>query len=398
MEVWGEGFQRNSGNTMQKTRRNPLRVLIVDHDPDSVALVSRHLSGAGYEVLTASSGDEAIKTLASEGASIVVTDWIMPGLSGLDLCRAIRDREEIGFAYVIVLTAQTTEDQLVEAFEGGADDYLTKPFNHRELLARIRAGERIIQLRQDLEGRQWEVHRINAEMSIAHSKLAEANQQLNRLATTDELTGLLNRREAMSRLAEAWSVSVRRQSPLACISLDIDHFKNFNDVHGHAIGDTVLRAVAEALRSTVRSGEPVYRIGGEEFLVLCPDATEAQAAIAAERLRETVEQRVVRVNRLELAVTVSLGVAERTRTMTVPDELLRVADDALYGAKDAGRNRSFRASDLRESEDSSTGEPAQAKKENTRSRRRDGASGTLRILLADADTASRTTCKKALEG
>ena len=352
---------------MQKTRRNPLRVLIVDDDADSVALVSRHLSGAGYEVRTASSGEEAIKILASEGAPIVVTDWMMPGMSGLDLCSAIRDHEGIGFAYVIILTAQAGEDQLVEAFKEGADDYLTKPFNHRELLARIRAGERIIQLRQDLEARQWEVHRVNAEMSIAHSKLAEANEQLNRLATTDELTGLLNRREAMSRLAELWSASVRRQSPLACISLDIDHFKKFNDVYGHAIGDTVLRAVAEALRSAVRREEPVCRIGGEEFLILCRGATEAQAAIVAERLRETVEQYVVRVDKLELVVTVSLGVAERRRTMTVPDELLRVADDALYAAKNAGRNRSFRAGDLRELEDCSTGEPAQIKKEKSRS-------------------------------
>lgn len=350
---------------MQKTKQNPGRVLIVDDDADSVALVSRHLTGAGYEILTASSGDEAMKILASEGAPIVVTDWKMPGMSGLDLCRAIRDREGIGFAYVIILTAETGEDQLVEAFERGADDYLTKPFNRRELLARIRAGERIIQLRRDLEGRQWEVHRINAEMSIAHTKLAEANEQLNRLATTDELTGLLNRREAMSRLAGFWSASVRRQSPLACISLDIDHFKDFNDMYGHAIGDTVLRAVAEALRSAVRSAEPVCRIGGEEFLILCPDATEAQAAMSAERLRETVEQLIVRVDKLQLVVTVSLGVAERRRTMTVPDELLRIADDALYAAKNAGRNQSFRAVDLRELEDCSTGEPAQIKMEES---------------------------------
>ena len=368
-QVWGEEFQANSNRIMQDTRPKLLRVLIVDDDADSVALVSRHLSGTGYEVRTASSGDEAIEILASEGAPIVITDWIMPGMSGLDLCRAIRDREGIGFAYVIVLTAQTGEDQLVEAFEGGADDFLTKPFNHCELLARIRAGERIIQLRQDLEVRQWEVHRINAEMSIAHTKLAEANEQLNRLATTDELTGLWNRREAMSRLAESWSASVRRQSPLACIALDIDHFKNFNDVYGHAIGDTVLRAVAEALSSTVRSEEPVCRIGGEEFLVLCPDATEAQATIVAERLRKAVEQHVVRVDKLELAVTVSLGVAERTRTMTVPDELLRVADQALYAAKDAGRNRSFRAGDLRELEDCFTGETARGKKEKAGSHR-----------------------------
>ena len=347
---------------MKETDRKLLRILTVDDDKSITTLVSRHLSQAGYEVLTATSGEEALKILASEGAPIIITDWIMPGMSGLDLCRAIRDREEIGFAYVIILTAQTTEDQLVEAFEGGADDYLTKPFNHRELLARVRAGERISQLRQDLEGRQWEVHRINAEMSIAHSKLAEANEQLHRLATTDELTGLMNRREAMSRLAEAWSVSVRRQSPLACISLDIDHFKNFNDEYGHAIGDTVLRAVAEALRSTVRSGESLCRIGGEEFLVLCPDATEAEAAITAERLRASVEQRVVRVDKLELAATVSLGVAERTGTMTVPDELLRIADDALYAAKGAGRNRSFRAGDLRELEECSTGGPVRSKK------------------------------------
>lgn len=345
-EAWKEERQPNSTMIMQDPSRKPWSVLVVDDDESVLALVSRHLSKAGYKVLTASSGDEAIKVLTTEEAPIVVTDWMMPGMSGLELCRAIRDHEGIAFTYVIILTAQTGDDKLVEAFEEGADDFLTKPFNPRELLARIRAGERIIQLRRDLEGRQWEVHRINAEMSIAHSKLADANAQLKRLATTDELTDLLNRREAMSRLAALWSASVRRQSPLACISLDIDHFKNFNDLYGHAVGDTVLRAAAEALRSTVRSEEDVYRIGGEEFLVLCPNTTEARAAIAAERLRMTVEGHVVRVDKLELAVTVSLGVAERTGEMTAPDELLRVADDALYAAKDAGRNRTFKAGDL----------------------------------------------------
>ena len=212
-------------------------------------------------------------------------------------------------------------------------------------MARVRAGERIIQLQADLERRNREVHRINAEMEITHHKLAEANAKLNLMATTDELTGLTNRREAMARLAHAWAAADRHGHPLACIALDIDHFKSFNDGHGHALGDLVLKKTARILQRTARKDEPVCRMGGEEFLVLCEQSTEAMAAVGAERLRTAIESGVVQCDDLDLRVTVSLGVAERTPEMRDPDHLLKAADEALYAAKHSGRNRVCRAGD-----------------------------------------------------
>lgn len=319
-------------------------VLVVDDDPASVNLIAKVVGAAGHEVVTAQDEMEGLQRVLQDGIQLIITDWMMPDMDGLELCRAIRAHEGVSFAYVIVLTASTDEGRIVEAFEAGADDFLSKPFNRRELLARLRGGLRIIRLQQDLDRRSREVHRFNAEMAIAHRELAEANEKLNRMATTDELTGLTNRREALARLDDHWASAVRHDQPLACIGLDIDHFKSFNDTHGHAIGDLVLKETAGVLLATARREERVCRVGGEEFLILCPLSTEKMAAIAAERLRRAVEAHRIKSGDLELSVRISLGVAERTEGMNGPDDLLKAADDALYAAKKAGRNRVFVAS------------------------------------------------------
>jgi diguanylate cyclase (GGDEF)-like protein len=326
------------------------RILIVDDDPASLALLSRHLRTAGYIVLTAENGVEAIQVLVNEGPQIVITDWTMPEMDGVELCRAIRGHEGITFAYVIIVTArQSVEDSLVEAFEAGADDYLCKPFNPRELLARLRAGERIVDLQQELDSRNREVHWYVAKMEITNARLGEVNAELNRMATTDELTGLTNRREAINRLAYYWSAAERHSTPLACVAMDLDHFKNCNDKYGHAAGDTVLRETAAVLQRSARQDELVCRIGGEEFLALCPQSTEEMAAVGAERLRRAVEANVTHHGEIAIRTTMSVGVAERTAEMETPDDLLRAADRALYAAKDAGRNTVCRASSIAES-------------------------------------------------
>jgi len=308
------------------------RVLIVDDDPMMLKLLEKHLTSGGYEVVSAADGAEALHVVLSEGPSIVITDWMMPEMGGLELCRAIRSAEGIGFVYVIVLTAHADKSRLVEAFEAGADDFLSKPPNRSELLARLNAGVRILELEADLTKERLAVHKANAELTILNSKL-------ERMATTDALTGLANRREAMTQLAHHWSIAERHNRPLSCIMLDIDRFKSFNDTYGHDVGDVVLRETAEAFRRSARAGEPVCRLGGEEFLVLCPDTTAPVAAAGAQRLRQAVESNLVRCNGLELTVTVSAGVAERSEACNTPDDLLKHADDALYQAKRAGRNR-----------------------------------------------------------
>ena len=295
-------------------------------------MLERHLVTAGYEVLTAANGAEALDILRQEGISLVITDWTMPRMDGIELCRALRWSESFGFVYVIILTAHTDKERLVEAFDAGADDFLIKPCDRQELLARLRAGARIIALEADLAERTRAVHKVNAEMAIV-------NQKLERMATTDELTGLINRREALARLDEQWSLARRYRLPYACIMLDIDHFKRFNDAHGHAVGDLVLRETAAVLRSNARETDVVCRIGGEEFLVLCPNVYATAAAFCAERLRVSVESHAVDCRGERLRVTISLGVAEQDAAMTCPDDLISAADNALYAAKNAGRNR-----------------------------------------------------------
>ncbi len=308
------------------------RVLVVDDDPSTLLLTRRQLESSGYEVLTASNGAEAMRIVLTEGPKLVVSDWLMPEMNGMELCRAIREHEGAGFVYIIILTAVSDEDRLVEAFDAGADDFVVKPASKKELVARLRAGLRIVNLERDLAASTREVHLQNAQLAIV-------NDKLNTMAITDELTGLLNRRAALDRLREEWAANVRQGRPMSCISLDIDHFKSINDTHGHDTGDLVLREIAKTLRTATRLGEAVCRMGGEEFLVICPSATIEMACRAAERLRCAVEKRVISSRDLQLHVTISLGVAERTAAMEQVDDLLKAADDALYVAKRTGRNR-----------------------------------------------------------
>ncbi|MHC4697331.1 MAG: diguanylate cyclase [Planctomycetota bacterium] len=318
---------------------NPLRVLIVDDDPLSLRLLDTYLTNSGYGVLTAANGVEAMQILLAQGPPMIITNWMMPEMDGLELCRNIRAHEGVSFAYIIMVTAHSGKDRIVQAFSAGADDFLPKPFNRKELLARVRAGSRIVQLQDDLDRRNLEVHRVNAEMALAHSKLHDANEKLRLMATTDELTGLVNRRAALERLHENWVSADRHDEPLACVMLDIDHFKSVNDTFGHAIGDVALKETAEVMRSAARIEEHLSRIGGEEFLLVCPKTSEDGAAMVAERLRRAVQSHTIKADQKALTITVSLGVAERSPDMLSPDDLLIAADRALYAAKRGGRNR-----------------------------------------------------------
>lgn len=311
-------------------------ILIVDDDPMALRLLRHHLVSAGHVVLSAENGLAALELIRhnADPPSLVITDWDMPEMNGIDLVRHLRhDADEgMGYVYTIVLTGNDSEDRIVEAIEAGADDYLTKPFRRNELLARLRAGERIVELERNLARRTREVFRSNAEMELA-------NRKLNRMATTDELTGCPNRRAAMTALDRQWKFASERGEPMACIMLDIDHFKAFNDEHGHDLGDLVLKQTATALMDQTRAREPAYRVGGEEFLVLCPRSDAAGAVSAAERLRAAIEATVIEHSNGPFHVTISLGVAERTPDMEKPDDLLKRADEALYEAKRGGRNR-----------------------------------------------------------
>lgn len=308
------------------------RVLVVDDDPSAVRLLERALSKAGYDVLTAGDGDEGLRKLLNEGAHIVVSDWMMPRMDGPTFCRAIRSNEVVGFVYFMILTAHSERGRLFEAFEAGADDYLTKPCDRGELLLRMRAGSRIVELEANIAKRNREVVRASADMAIL-------NDKLQRLAVTDELTGLTNRRSAMQKLHELWDIAQRYRLAFSIISLDIDHFKLTNDTHGHDAGDAVLKAVSRELGGAVRSTDAVARVGGEEFLVITPNTDVQHATILAERIRERVGNLSINHGGKTLGVTVSLGLAQQTDDVNDPEQLLKLADIALYKAKESGRNR-----------------------------------------------------------
>lgn len=315
------------------------KLLIVEDDPAQLRLMAEMLSDWEGGILTAANGKEALRIIVTEGPRIVVTDLMMPEMDGLELCRTLRQHEGVRFVYVVVVTGSAGKESVVDAFEAGADDFIVKPLRKAELLARLRAADRIVSLESDLAKGTREVHRVNAEMALAHRKLNQANEQLQRMATTDELTGLLNRREAMNRLNELWASHDRYGQSFSCIMLDIDHFKLFNDTHGHAAGDQVLKTTADLLAGNTRKTDKVCRIGGEEFLVLCPNVGIDGVAVCAEHLRAAVEQHSFEYRKSSLQVTVSLGAAERTAGMVKPDDLLKAADDALYRSKAEGRNR-----------------------------------------------------------
>ncbi len=316
---------------------NQHRVLVVDDDPCDRKLTARILERAGYEVVTAENGARGLRMLAEQDIQIVVSDWLMPTMNGLEFCETVRSIESVGFVYFIMVTGQGERERLSEAFDAGADDYLIKPYDSAEFLARVRAGGRIVELESRINQQRRDLCKANAEMSMLNGKLQE-------LATTDAMTGLMNRRRAMEKLDELFGIAARYKLPLSCIMFDIDHFKGFNDTYGHAAGDAVLKVVAKTAADALRSTDVAARIGGEEFLIIAPNTKESDAESVAERLRKSIESLAVQYEEHTLRVNISLGVAGLSTGVQGAEHLVKLADDALYEAKNGGRNRTCVAS------------------------------------------------------
>jgi diguanylate cyclase (GGDEF)-like protein len=306
--------------------------LIVDDDAVTIEMVSAQLTAAGYEPLIARDGLKALVIANERQPRIIIADWLMPKMDGLRVCKEIRALHTNPMVYFIMLTVQSDKSRLLEAFDAGVDDFLSKPFHPGELLARVRAGIRMVGMYDELNRRTQALVRSNAE-------LCKLNEKLRQAACIDELTKLYNRRQAMVRLRELWAVAERYDSPLSCAMLDIDHFKLVNDTYGHLRGDEILQKVGEVLLKSVRAADLVFRVGGEEFLLLFPQQDAAQGSICAERCRVAVESSVCAEDGQFSPVTISAGVAQRNAAMRCHDDLLKAADSALYIAKRAGRNR-----------------------------------------------------------
>ena len=295
-----------------------MKVLIAEDDAVSRRILEVFLERLGYEVVVATNGAEALDVLQRPAAPrMVILDWMMPGTDGLEVCRQLRRRGPESYVYILLVTAKTQQQDIIDGLEGGADDYLTKPYNIHELKARLRAGLRVVELQ---------------------AQLMEARDGFQFQAIHDLLTGLLNRQGILERLNAELARAGRDQKPVSIVMADLDHFKKINDAHGHLAGDAVLREAASRMRSAVRVYDDIGRYGGEEFLVVLPGCAEEGALQQAERLRACISESPIVTPEALLAVTLSLGVA-----CGVPGQdqrsLLLAADEALYRAKRNGRDR-----------------------------------------------------------
>jgi two-component system cell cycle response regulator len=309
---------------------SPLRILI-GADGAVRAALQDVLTNAGHLPVFVENHQDALHVALTSGTQLVIAD-LASGVDGLALCKALRATTEGRKIYFIVLTDSQEGSHLVEAFEGGVDDCLVKPFSERVLQARLRAGKRVIRL-------QEEVEREREEIRLVANELAITNRRLQQMALTDPLTLLPNRRYGMEHLAQEWASSLRSGRPLACLLVDVDRFKQINDTHGHDVGDAVLRQGAAILKESCRKQDLVSRLGGEEFMVVCPDSDLEAAARCAERIRSTFEAASIQVDGATCRMTVSIGVGARGKAMEHGEALLKVVDQALYAAKQAGRNR-----------------------------------------------------------
>lgn len=296
-----------------------MRVLVAEDDPISRRLLAASLTRMGHEVIAVDNGGAAWTTLCEQDIRLVVADWEMPAINGLELVRKIRARGMRPYVFVILLTARMRKQDLVLGMEAGADDYMTKPWDEGELMVRLKAGARVLELYQELDS---------------------ANEQLKLAALVDALTGVPNRRAFDEEFGRQREQARRFWRALSVLMIDIDHFKGYNDALGHGAGDEALRSVAALISRELRQVDTVYRYGGEEFICTLPETDEAGTLTVAERVREAVATAGIRHpgNPPWNVVTVSIGMA-LFDVRRDDEDLVRQADEALYAAKAAGRNR-----------------------------------------------------------
>lgn len=297
-------------------------ILLVEDDDASRLLMRRMLLQAGHEVSVVADGRQALELMAQRYFPIVLTDWVMPEMDGLQLCRAIREREEGDYVFIILITSRNSAEDVIEGLEAGADDYIKKPFDRGELAARLKSGRRVIELANSLK---------------------RANEEITRRSLTDPLTGVFNRSYLDGNLDEEVEHAASLRVPVSVVLCDIDRFKQVNDTYGHRAGDAVLEEFAERVRQSIRQGgDWVARFGGEEFLIVLPNTDPESALAVAERIRSTVSRHITQVGSDSIPITASFGVAgwvpgEDGDTVAA-DALIELADRYLYQAKKAGRN------------------------------------------------------------
>jgi len=301
-----------------ETTTPTLEVLVVDDSPVCRKILEQILPANLYSVSCASSARQAMQLVKEKSPSIVITDWVMPDFSGLELCKRIREDRSASYTYIIVMTSNKGEDGVLQALQAGADDFLVKPFNSNEMLARVGVGRRIIEL---------------------HRRLEDKSAELEEVASTDVLTGLPNRRAIEEWANKQLRGAKRHRFPLWVVLGDLDSFKEINDTFGHEAGDTVLRTFADTLRRLTRISDMCGRLGGDEFLIVISHVSAVNIEVAINRFRELFGSLSFPFAGQSVSISATFGVAGSERGHIQDfDVLVRKADEMLYQAKRAGRN------------------------------------------------------------
>ncbi len=320
VEIGEDTLTRRRRLAENRRTSTPFRVVLIDDDAETVRLLSEVLEAQGVKVLPCSTGAEGLAVLDGEEWELCLLDRGLPDFDGIEICRHIKADARFDARQVIMLSGYSSVDARVEALNLGADDYITKPFHPTELLARVNASRRVVEMQQ---------------------QLVDMTRQLEELSVRDDLTGIFNRRHFSAAMWQAFDLSNRYGRPLSVAIIDVDRFKDINDSFGHQAGDVVLTEVAKRFSGSVRSTDFLARYGGEEFVVLLPETQLDDAVTVGDKLRDAVASLPVPIAEgCALPVTVSVGTASLAHTrFNSPSEMIAAADHALYRAKRNGRNR-----------------------------------------------------------
>lgn len=307
-----------------------IKVLIADDDSISRKLLEKLLNdqSEGMEVFVARDGQEAWEIAQRERTPLVIADWMMPRMDGLQLCRKLRNADFDRYVYVILLTARDDQNDVLEGLDAGADDYVRKPFNQHELRLRVKAGKRIVRLEEELASK-------NDQLQVLNAKLEE-------MARVDTLMQIGNRNSFYERIGQVHDQAMRYGKRYGLLVCDVDHFKQVNDMLGHQAGDKVLRDMARAIKSGIRVADDAFRYGGEEIVVLLPEQDVHDAARCGERICQAVrDMGIAHPKDGNSIVTISVGAAAYDPGCGSAgwEDVLEKADMALYQAKADGRNR-----------------------------------------------------------
>ncbi len=311
---------------MKSGKKQP-KILLVDDIAINLELQKAYLQGSGYDVVLAMDGEEALQKVYEEKPDLVLLDIMMPKKNGYEVCRLLKNDPETRFTPVIMVTALKDIEDKIKGIEAGADDFISKPFNKTELMARVRSLLRIKFLHDELENKM--------------EQLDEARKELQQLAITDGLTGLFNYRYFRSQLDHELERARRHHLELSLIMLDIDFFKNYNDSNGHPAGDIVLKEIADAVQENIRKIDIPCRYGGEEFILILPDTGKTAAVVVAEKIRGLIERMAFKNQEKQPngQLTISIGVATFPEDGETSNKLVEKVDENLYRAKQTGRNK-----------------------------------------------------------